>query len=318
MRCVCNQLTSLDVSNNAALQVLECDINQLTSLNVSNNAELLSLSCGMNEQLGTLDLCKTNKLQYLECTGNTALQTLDVHYCANLEELYCAMTGISSLDVSQNTTLRRLSCQTTAIDRLNLSNNSNLEFLDIAGTHLKWIDLSANSNLKQLRTWASGITALDIRPCPYLVNTVKSGSRTVVPQSGAIEERVRYELQNGDITMCLDNYSTLDSYIIEDDYNQMILPENLQRIQAEAFAETSVEDVVFPENENCSIIESRAFADCDQLRIVHISPGVTQIAEDAFENSEYVVLSCEEEGYGIQFSQMHGIPYIVYGVPYVR
>ncbi len=38
-----NYLTSLDVTNNIALEYLNCDVNELTSLDVSNNTALTSL-----------------------------------------------------------------------------------------------------------------------------------------------------------------------------------------------------------------------------------------------------------------------------------
>ena len=47
--CSNNQLTSLDVSNNRALERLDCGFNQLTSLDVSNNTALSYLSCEGNE-----------------------------------------------------------------------------------------------------------------------------------------------------------------------------------------------------------------------------------------------------------------------------
>ena len=46
--CLSNQLTSLDVSANTALMVLECDDNQLTSLDVSANTALTELYCENN------------------------------------------------------------------------------------------------------------------------------------------------------------------------------------------------------------------------------------------------------------------------------
>ena len=49
LECGGNQLTSLDVSSNTALQTLSCSWNQLTSLNVSANTALQWLSCSWNQ-----------------------------------------------------------------------------------------------------------------------------------------------------------------------------------------------------------------------------------------------------------------------------
>ena len=46
--CNYNKLTSLDVSQNKALQVLNCSYNQLTSLDVSGCRELTTLYCEFN------------------------------------------------------------------------------------------------------------------------------------------------------------------------------------------------------------------------------------------------------------------------------
>ena len=53
LSCWDNQLTSLDVSSNAALQGLSCYSNQLTSLDVSNNVALIGLVCFNNKIKGT-------------------------------------------------------------------------------------------------------------------------------------------------------------------------------------------------------------------------------------------------------------------------
>ena len=66
LHCEYNQLTTLDVSNNATLYNLNCGSNQLTILDVSNNTALTSLSCASN-QLASLDV-----------SNNTALTSLVV------------------------------------------------------------------------------------------------------------------------------------------------------------------------------------------------------------------------------------------------
>jgi Leucine-rich repeat (LRR) protein len=48
LRCHFNQLTSLDVSSNLALDSLNCSTNQLTNLNVNNCTELQFLECSSN------------------------------------------------------------------------------------------------------------------------------------------------------------------------------------------------------------------------------------------------------------------------------
>ncbi len=98
LRCSYNHNpTSLDVSNNTALILLECYSNNLTSLDVSNNTALIELVSYSN-QLTSLDVSNNSALTYLIC-GNNQLTTLDVRngnntnhidfICNNNPLLYC-------------------------------------------------------------------------------------------------------------------------------------------------------------------------------------------------------------------------------------
>ena len=69
LNCSYIQLTSLDVSNNTALLMLDCVNNQLTSLDVSNNTALAILNCCGN-QLTVLDVSKNSKLIEFDCSKN--------------------------------------------------------------------------------------------------------------------------------------------------------------------------------------------------------------------------------------------------------
>ena len=92
-------LTSLNVSNCPALTKLVCDGNQLTSLDVSNCPALTRLDCQFN-QLITLNVSKNTELTYLSC-GDNSLTSLDVSKNTKLEELYCCHNDLTSLDVSR-------------------------------------------------------------------------------------------------------------------------------------------------------------------------------------------------------------------------
>lgn len=74
--CRDNQLTSLDLSQNQHLTLLECQKNQLNNLNVSNNLNLDGLFCFEN-QLTSLDLSGNSNLRTLICNENQ-LTSLDI------------------------------------------------------------------------------------------------------------------------------------------------------------------------------------------------------------------------------------------------
>ena len=104
--CACNQLTSLDVSQNTKLKVLSCYDNQLTYLDVTQNTELRMLSC-FNNQLTSLDVSKCTALKKLWCYNNR-LTSLDVSKNTALTVLEYNDNQLGSLDVSKNTRLVRL------------------------------------------------------------------------------------------------------------------------------------------------------------------------------------------------------------------
>ena len=100
--CSNNQLNTLNVSSNIALQTLFCEINQLTSLDVSSNTEL----------------------SYLRCSGNQ-LTALDVSDNTLLTSLYCLNNQITSLDLSANSNLTTLNCSNNLLTSLNVKNGNN-------------------------------------------------------------------------------------------------------------------------------------------------------------------------------------------------
>ncbi|UCH15338.1 MAG: T9SS type A sorting domain-containing protein, partial [Bacteroidales bacterium] len=101
-----NQLSSLDVSKNVALEILSCKRNQLTSLDVSSCTALTGLECCDN-QLISLNVSGCRNLEYLDCDGNQ-LSSLDVSKNVALEILSCGGNQLTSLDVSSCTALTDL------------------------------------------------------------------------------------------------------------------------------------------------------------------------------------------------------------------
>ena len=78
-------LSSLVVSGNEKLQVLNCYKNKLTSLDLSKNKELTHLTC-RNNQLTHLDLSANGKLQSLDCAVNN-LADLKLNPSAPLQKV---------------------------------------------------------------------------------------------------------------------------------------------------------------------------------------------------------------------------------------
>lgn len=111
LNCGSNQLSSLDVSNNASLCSLDCSYNFITTLNMGNKEELTSLNCKYN-QLSSLNVSGCAGLEYLYC-GNNRLSSLDVGKNPALKLLDCLSNQLGSLDVSKNPLLDTLCCDET-------------------------------------------------------------------------------------------------------------------------------------------------------------------------------------------------------------
>jgi uncharacterized repeat protein (TIGR01451 family) len=181
LNCKDNQLTNLNVSANTALTNLDCSFNQLTSLNVSANTALTNLICSYN-QLTSLYVsanteltwlnCSYNQLTSLNVSANTALTTL---YCYNnlltsldvaantlLIDLYCNQNQLISIDVSANTALTNLHCNNNQLTSLNVSANTALTQLYCGYNQLTSLNVSANTVLTSLICYDNQLTSLDV------------------------------------------------------------------------------------------------------------------------------------------------------------
>lgn len=143
--CDDNKLTSLDVSNNTALEVLGLNDNQLTSLDVGNNAGLVVLNCDRN-RLVSIDVSKNTALKALSL-GSNQLASVDVSSNAALEFLFLKGNQLTSIDVSNNAGLKVLGCGRNHLATLDLSKNTSLTDVYCEGNELKKIIIPAENSL---------------------------------------------------------------------------------------------------------------------------------------------------------------------------
>ncbi len=158
--CGTNNLSSLDVSQNINLNVLNCSINNLSSLIVTTNTLLTGLYCDANN-LTTLDISQNLLLTDLSCRVNQ-ISSLNITQNTNLISINCGQNLLTSLNTSQNINLENLFCQTNQIDLLILDQNINIEGLSCSDNLLTTLNLNMLSNLKTF--WCSGnqLTSLDL------------------------------------------------------------------------------------------------------------------------------------------------------------
>lgn len=87
------------------------------------------------------------------------------------------------------------------------------------------------------------------------------------------------------------------------------LPKDTVEIKAEAFMSTAIECMWG--NEGLSIIGDKAFANAPSLIAVYLPETVSHIADDAFLNSDNLILLCHEGSYAWQYALAKGIPVVL-------
>lgn len=121
-RSSCKMVT---VGNNTELQYLSIDDTLIESFDVSGCTNLEYLICTDNYNLKTLDIDKKTALKHIRLRSNST-ETLDLSGCINLESLYCVQ-NIKALDISKNNKLKYLWLFDNSVETLDLSGCAELE-----------------------------------------------------------------------------------------------------------------------------------------------------------------------------------------------
>lgn len=159
--CSQNKLTSLNISNNTALNTLLFYSNKLTSLILDTNIKLKTLYCDTNE-LTSLDISRNTILTDLDC-GYNQLTNLDIVANSSLKFLSCGENSITNLDLATNTVLGTLICASNLIPQLNLSTNTALRNLNCSVNKLTQLNLTVNTTLVQLDCNTNLLSSLNIK-----------------------------------------------------------------------------------------------------------------------------------------------------------
>jgi hypothetical protein len=140
LKCGNNQLTTLDLSTNTALEEIYCHNNQLSSLVLPNTNTLFFLDC-KNNQLTSLDASNNAGLEELYANDNL-LTTIDLTGCVTLFEVDCNNNQLDSLDVSTCDSLHTLDCSSnTPLKALDFSMNDSLKNIDFSSCDLRSLDM---------------------------------------------------------------------------------------------------------------------------------------------------------------------------------
>ena len=210
--CYSNQLTTLDLSKNINLILLNSTSNQLSSLNVSKNVNLTGLFCNLN-QLKALDVSNNINLKDLICSSNR-LTSLDLSKNINLYQLSCETNQISNLDVTNNINLAFLGCHDNQITSLDVSKNLNLTDFILNANQVTSLDVSNNVNLTNLSCGSNQLTSLDVSKNVNLKNLVcDSNQLTSLDVSNNANLKYLYSYSNQLTALDLNNNVLLETLI---------------------------------------------------------------------------------------------------------
>lgn len=124
-----NDLTSLNVSKNTVLEVVELSwLSRLNKIDFSNNINITTLIIE-HTPFNVIDVSKLSRLQSFSCNNNK-LGSLNVSNNKELVKLNCRDNGIIVLELDNNHKLKELDCSFNSIGEvLSIRNNQKLEIL---------------------------------------------------------------------------------------------------------------------------------------------------------------------------------------------
>lgn len=154
------KLTSLNTSNNQALEIIGLGYNQITSLDVTNNPNLQSVLVRFN-QLTEIDISQNPNVEFLWVNGNQ-ISTLDLTNNSKLIQVFARDNNLSSIDFSNNLNLQWFNVSNNAITAIDISSNLDLTEINLGANSLQNIDLSKNTNLVRVDLYTNQLTTIDL------------------------------------------------------------------------------------------------------------------------------------------------------------
>ncbi|WP_109301670.1 immunoglobulin-like domain-containing protein [Aquimarina sp. AU474] len=152
--------TSLDLTSNVNLKILQCGDMGLTSINITGLTILEEVEVPRNN-LTSIDFSTNIALKKIVLTTNT-LSDLDISANILLEDVQIHETTLTSLDVSTNVNLTRILASLNQLTELNLENNLLLEDLSCGRNPLSSLNVSHLTNLKDLNLDETNLTSIDV------------------------------------------------------------------------------------------------------------------------------------------------------------
>ena len=207
-----NNISSLTISDNAVLEVLNTYMNPVKTLNVSGCPNLQMLDCSFSE-LTELDVTKNAKLMSLVCYGNE-LQKLDVTKCPQLIELNAKSNKLTEIDLTANNMLEKLDVQNNALTSIDVAHLTGLIELAVANNKLTEINVANNKALHVLNVAFNALTSLDLSKNPNL-GKLLCGDNNISALDCSHQQLLYYvNCENNKMSACAltDLYYSLNEY----------------------------------------------------------------------------------------------------------
>ena len=210
LRCLDNNINTLNLTNNTKLKFVACEGNKLKNLDVSKNRNLIELYWGEN-RIKKIDLTNNKKLKCLSI-GYNKMRLLNLKSQKKLEELYCGGSQINKLDLKYNKNIKVLDCHNDKIEQLDLKHLSKLDYLNCNNNKLKKLDLRKNKSIRRLycknNNLVSGnlhVSFTQLEDCEYknqkrTIKVKKIGKYYYIPIKNLNRTNVVTNLSAGTIT----------------------------------------------------------------------------------------------------------------------
>lgn len=146
-----------------AIAGLNVNFNNITSLDVSANVALEELDCAfLNSTISTVDLSNNTALYWVDLRSS-GITSIDLTDLTDLQYALLTNNNLTSIDVTQNLNLRELGLDGNSFSTIDLSQNLNLESFYCFGCNLGGsMDFSGNTSLYYLHLQSNQLTGLNV------------------------------------------------------------------------------------------------------------------------------------------------------------
>lgn len=155
-----HDIEQVDLSSNIYLEEVHLAGNYLSSIDVSKNTNLVLLDLTANQLTGIIGLSELVKLETLNLSFNY-FEELSINN-QSLEVLYMSNNDLVSIDISAAVNITNVLLTTNKLIALDISSNKKLETLLVPDNQLKSISISENINLTHVYLTSNSLTSLDV------------------------------------------------------------------------------------------------------------------------------------------------------------